>query len=1188
MAETRNNFLASKMNKDLDARLVPPGEYRDAQNVMISKSEGEDVGALENVLGNLSITDFGLSNECNIDIIGRYMDVVNDRIVVFMTNYIDTSSDKLSNFASTNAKCYVGCLNVNTLVPTLLVSGSFLNFSKTHPVIGVDLLEDLLFWTDNRNQPRKININTAISNTSYYTLEDHISVAKYYPHKCIDLYSGAPGAAVSTMKDVVSEYLPIHGLSVLNIDNPSTITFTLIPGVYSVGVTGTLNPGDKLLVTSGGGYDEFIVDTATTAGVIETIAAATTTYAAGTVVYHQRLNPNYDSDWSGDPEYFKDKFVRFSYRFKFDDDEYSLIAPFTQPCFIPEQDGYFIRDDEDNAFKSTHIEWLQNKVNDISLIINAPDGITGFDDLSNDLKVTEIDILYKQSDELGIKVVDTIPSSVFGLETNSYYSYSYKSQKPYKVLPNKDLIRVYDQTPVRALSQAVSGNRVIYGNYINKHTAPSSLNYNVAVGDKMDEISTSPYNDPASYVRKEYPNHTLKQNRTYQVGVVLSDRYGRQSTVILSDIDAASTLTNYKGSTIFNPYKSSPFSEYTGAAGRLFSSSDTWPGDALSIQFNTIIDSIKSSNSGEPGLYSLDNPLGWYSYKIVVKQTEQEYYNVFFPGLLNGYIDGESASPSPASSSDPTSHMVLSGDNVNKVPRDLTLVGPNQKLFRTSRPTQKENPNYYNFLVDGTMEFVDPTSAEGERLLKERDREKDLDSGSQLENSNVELFPRVINVDQYRNQQIYAGTAKDSVVTIGTGVDLGLWDPNAIEPYNTAPVFYGYATDPLIGKLSMSSYNIGVTGPSPNASTPTVNAVNIIDDGGGYTIGGPFIYSTFGGSGTGLTLSVNVVGAKLSTVAISNAGSGYKDGDVVNVSEGTTSNSGTVGLTVTDSANAGDMLPVFSTFETTPTRSNLNLFWETSTSGLISELNTLIQDGDILTAVDLSIINWSQTEDLASGIDITNDFYPQNSLGANLTDPSNTGVITSIIDGLGNERKSEFTLVNNGDGSFKMQTNSTFYYGSDANTRESYTIYLDVTVPDGGVGTITSSLAFGPSLRTGSGPNPGVNSQLDNITPTFNVCPGVTLTSTTLGGLIYGFTCKNGSAETSLEGAEITFTITSQKNISGSPVNYFYLQPVLPAGDVRLELTPSVAPPTTYNVTVEAADAGGLTVQCTVNIRVDP
>ena len=41
-------------------------------------------------------------------------------------------------------------------------------------------------------------------------------------------------------------------------------------------------------------------------------------------------------------------------------------------------------------------------------------------------------------------------------------------------------------------------------------------------------------NDTTTTSVIEYPNSTLKQNRNYQVGVVLSDRYGRQSSVILS------------------------------------------------------------------------------------------------------------------------------------------------------------------------------------------------------------------------------------------------------------------------------------------------------------------------------------------------------------------------------------------------------------------------------------------------------------------------------------------------------------------------------------------------------------------------------------------------------------------------------------------------------------------------------
>jgi len=52
MPEIKNNFIQAKMNKDLDERLVPNGEYRDAVNIQVSTSDGSNVGAIENVKGN--------------------------------------------------------------------------------------------------------------------------------------------------------------------------------------------------------------------------------------------------------------------------------------------------------------------------------------------------------------------------------------------------------------------------------------------------------------------------------------------------------------------------------------------------------------------------------------------------------------------------------------------------------------------------------------------------------------------------------------------------------------------------------------------------------------------------------------------------------------------------------------------------------------------------------------------------------------------------------------------------------------------------------------------------------------------------------------------------------------------------------------------------------------------------------
>ena len=55
-------------------------------------------------------------------------------------------------------------------------------------------------------------------------------------------------------------------------------------------------------------------------------------------------NPYYNSLFKGDTNFISDRFIRFSYRFKYDDNEYSLDAPFSQIVFIPNQDGYFLED----------------------------------------------------------------------------------------------------------------------------------------------------------------------------------------------------------------------------------------------------------------------------------------------------------------------------------------------------------------------------------------------------------------------------------------------------------------------------------------------------------------------------------------------------------------------------------------------------------------------------------------------------------------------------------------------------------------------------------------------------------------------------------------------------------------------------------------------------------------------------
>jgi hypothetical protein len=56
MANIQRNFIAGRMNKSVDERLVPNGEYIDALNIRMGSTEGSEIGVLENSKGNTQLT----------------------------------------------------------------------------------------------------------------------------------------------------------------------------------------------------------------------------------------------------------------------------------------------------------------------------------------------------------------------------------------------------------------------------------------------------------------------------------------------------------------------------------------------------------------------------------------------------------------------------------------------------------------------------------------------------------------------------------------------------------------------------------------------------------------------------------------------------------------------------------------------------------------------------------------------------------------------------------------------------------------------------------------------------------------------------------------------------------------------------------------------------------------------------
>ena len=90
MPKVENTFLKSKMNKDLDSRILPNGEYRDAQNLQVSRSQGSEVGEFENVLGNQELTYLYTGRNGNAyygKIIGQHTDETNNVVYIYSSGF---------------------------------------------------------------------------------------------------------------------------------------------------------------------------------------------------------------------------------------------------------------------------------------------------------------------------------------------------------------------------------------------------------------------------------------------------------------------------------------------------------------------------------------------------------------------------------------------------------------------------------------------------------------------------------------------------------------------------------------------------------------------------------------------------------------------------------------------------------------------------------------------------------------------------------------------------------------------------------------------------------------------------------------------------------------------------------------------------------------------------------------------
>ena len=548
MAEIRNTFLKGRMNKDLDERLVPKGEYRDALNIEISTSEEDGVGTVSNVRGNVRVEDIVpllTDQKC----IGSIADESKNRLYWFVTSndtdYIVEWNEELQKadfvFVDPNKKN----------------KKATLKFGNTQ-ITGINILDDFLFWTDDINEPRKINIKTCKQGTANINTHTRLFVNN------------------QDLGDIQEEHITVIK------KRPNKPLFT------------------KLIHTSD----------------------------------------------STKKSIFEKVFPRFSYRYKYVDGEYSAFGPFTNPAFSA---NHIEKRDSDSSYNTKHgyNTSMSNTIESIELMDFIPS------DMPED--VVQVDLLYKREDSnvvytlaqlkkldqefnaegsgQGTRYSQTIdPTSItYDPLKQDRGAYLVTSENIFAAVNEVQLLRSWDNVPRKALSQEVTGNRIVYGNYTQGYDFYPDFAARVEAYYEARYL----YKSDISVGGLQ----TIKSQRDYQVGVVFGDKYGRETPVLSSP-----------GSSVIVPWEDANVSDGPNSLSPL----------VLGACLKTPIPD-------------------WADYyKFYIKETSGEYYNVLMDKvyLPSSAIDFENKEDHV--------WLAMPSSEINKVKEDDYLI-----LKKTS--SSKEN-----------------------------------------------------------------------------------------------------------------------------------------------------------------------------------------------------------------------------------------------------------------------------------------------------------------------------------------------------------------------------------------------------------------------------------------------------------------------------------------------------------------
>jgi len=355
MPNISRNFIKGRMNKSVDERLLPDGEYIDALNVRMGSTEESEIGVIENTKGNFQLTT--LINPVNSEqisseatCVGAFADSANETMYWFVHDGGNNESPNniCDLIVSYNTESKIVTYHVVSCVDPNDSNKSTLNFQSNQMVLGVNLIDGLLFFTDNFNQPRVINVNRD------YPLPDSTTFQDY---------------------SLLEEDIRV-------IKKPPLVA----PSVDLIQVPEGVN-------------------------------------------------------------FIDERFACFAYRYRYADGQYSATSPFTSPAFAIEPFNF--------AIESFLNEGMTNNFNAAEITFQTGNKL-----------VRSIELLYKDASNGIIKVIKKFNKDTDPVPNNSSYTFRFDKDKIFTILPESEILRLYDNVPLKALGQTLMGNRLMFGNYV--------------------------------------------------------------------------------------------------------------------------------------------------------------------------------------------------------------------------------------------------------------------------------------------------------------------------------------------------------------------------------------------------------------------------------------------------------------------------------------------------------------------------------------------------------------------------------------------------------------------------------------------------------------------------------------------------------------------------------------------------